>query len=494
MRMKKVLQGTALTALAAAALAGTVTADASAAEKFPFNNVKFNLDGYAEYEWEDEDGEYYYDEYPADVSMNITAPEGSKEIMVGVASFKNGAVKIADTAWEVHDVKDEDEIVYVDLSKLSVTKDNYIAVKSDSTDPVFFRIGASITKLGFNYNAGTNTLTFKDGMKTGTNASSLNKDNTTLMYRTSFSPWSEVDCYTYTGEKPNRTKTFNDKNVVFQEYQYQGATVYLRTAGIENDMTQTDNKLTNVKDANDKSTTPAEYDLYNAGYMPSKEVKLNIAKQANGPSVKGDYVNGKVNIPANTQYRVIASGGAISGTTEKPYESTTAKATPTVSELLKLANGEKGTATSGTIEVRKAPVTTGKGKAASKWTRVAIETPDKIDITGATKGDKEFLLGENVDIEATGGAITLSNKIKIEVTTAASGSKKGQVNGVKVTVPSEVKYDVSVDVGAKKPTIVQSSKDKTIKVNAGTTIKIGKAGNAKSKAWASGTVTIGKTK
>lgn len=469
MKIKRVLQGTALTALAAAALAGTVTADASAAEKFNFNNVTFEL-GY-------------------NVGMYITPPEGSKEIMVGVASFKNGAVKIADTAWEVHDVYDEDEGIYVDLSKLSVTKDNYIAVKSDSTDPVFFRIGASITKLGFDYNAGTNTLAFKDGMKTGTNASSLNKDNTQLMYRTQFSSWDELYCYTWNDDG---TKKFNDKNVVFQDYQYQGATVYLRTAGIENDMTLKDNQLGTVEDANDKSTTKAKYDLYNAGFMPSKEVKVNIAKQANGPSVKADYVNGKVNIPANTQYRVIASGGVISGTDEKPYESTTAKATPTVSELLKLT---KTAATSGTIEVRKAPKTDGKkGKAASKWTRVPIEIPDKIVITGAKRGNADFTLGNTVEIEATGGAITLADGITVEVTAAASGSKKGQVNGVKVKVPDKCEYDVNVDVGAAKPTTVNIGKEKTIKVTAGKEIKIGKAGNKKSKAWASETISIGKTK
>ena len=478
MRMKKVLQGTALTALAAAACIGAGVADASAEvvkNPFPVDNVEFSLNG--------------------DVSMYVSVPKDTKEIMVGVASYNKskGTVKIADTAWEVHDVKEENNYRYIDtidLSKLSVTKDNYIAVKSDSTDPVYFRISPSIVKQKYEYNAGTNTITFKT-FTAAENAKGLDANNTSLMYRTQFGRWSEVDCYTWTDDG---TKKFNDKNVVFQEYQYQGATLYLRVAGYGNSFDSEDTEymkalnLGNVKDAADNSI---EYPLYNAGCMPSKEVKLNIAKQANGPSVKGDYVNGKVNIPANTQYRVIASGGVISGTTEKPYESTTAKATPTVSELLKLASA---TATSGTIEVRKAPVTTGKGKAASKWTRVAIEIPEPIDITGAKKGDKDFSLGENVEIEATGGAITLSNKIKIEVTTAASGSKKGQVNGVKVTVPSEIKYDVSVDVGAKKPTTVQSGKDKTIKVNAGTTIKIGKAGNKKSKDWASGTVTIGKTK
>lgn len=466
--MKKVLQGTALTALAAATCIGAGVADASAEvvkNPFPVDNVEFSLNG--------------------DVSMYVSVPKDTKEIMVGVASYNKskGTVKIADTAWEVHDVNSYGYIDSIDLSKLSVTKDNYIAVKSDSTDPVYFKISPSIVKQKYEYKADTNNISFKTF--TAAEGSGLDKDNTRLVYRTQFGDWGLVECYN------DETGKFDDKNAVFQEYQYQGATLYLRVAGQANYFDSEDPEymkalnLGNVKDATNNSI---EYPLYNAGYMPSKEVKLNIAKQANGPSVKGDYVKGEVNIPKNTEYRVIASGGAMSGADGK-YATETGKIA--VRKLLDLAST---TATSGTIEVRKAPVSTGKGKVASKWTRVAIEIPDKIVITGAKRGNADFTLGNTVEIEATGGAITLSNGITVEVTAAASGSKKGQVNGVKVKVPDKCEYDVNVDVGAAKPTTVNIGKEKTIKVTAGKEIKIGKAGNKKSKAWASETISIGKTK
>ncbi len=491
MKIKRVLQGTALTALAAAAWAGAGTTDAAAAETevktFPFNNVKFILDGIDEYQYEDEDGYEGYWEQPSGVAMRIAVPEGSREIMVGVASYNANkkTVKIADTAWQVHDVDgDEGEQVYVDLSKLSVTKDNYIAVKSESTKPVYYRIGASITKQKFKYDPSTNAISITT-FTPSANASSLTKDNTSLTFRTQFGPWSDVDCYTWTGN----TRKFDEKNEVFQEYQYQGATLYLRFAGIENNMDLPANKLDQVEDANDKSATKAKYDLYNAGFMPSKEVKLNIAKQANGPSVSADYVNGKVKVPAKTEYRVIASGGAISGTKEKPYEENSGKTTPTVAELLKLANGEKGTATSGTIEVRKAAVS-GK-KAPSKWTRVAIEIPEKIDVTGVTKGDKTGItLDDKSELMATGGAITLKDKTKIEIKT----NKNGAVNGITITVPTDCKYGVVVDVAGKKTTVKNDNKAKTIKTAADKEIKIGKAGDKKAKTWASDTISIGKTK
>lgn len=481
MKIKRVLQGTALTALAAAAWAGAGTTDAAAAETktFPFDNVSFDLSGYN------------------DISMDVHVPKGDREIMVGVASYNANkkTVKIADTAWEVHDVdNDEDYNEYwrnwitVNLSKLSVTKDNYIAVKSESTEPVYYRIGASITKQKFKYDPSTNAISITT-FTPSANASSLTKDNTSLIYRTQYGRWNPVDCYTNEYVNGKYTEKFDEKNEVFQEYQYQGATLYLRFAGIENYLSDPANKLDQVEDANDKSATKAKYDLYNAGFMPSKEVKLNIAKQANGPSVSADYVNGKVKIPAKTEYRVIASGGAISGKEEKPYEENSSKTTPTVGELLKLANGEKGTATSGTIEVRKAAVT-GK-KAPSKWTRVAIEIPEKIDVTGVTKGDKTGItLDDKSELTATGGAITLKDKTKIEIKT----NRNGAVNGITITVPTDCKYGVVVDVAGKKTTVKNDNKAKTIKTAADKEIKIGKAGNKKAKTWASDTISIGKTK
>lgn len=487
MRMKRVLQGTALTALAAAAWVGAGTADAAAAEKFPFNNVNFDLNGYGYYNY---DEEMLY----GGIGMYVDVPEGSREIMVGVASYNANkkTVKIADTAWEVHDVDKENDYgqVYVDLSKLSVTKDNYIAVKSESTDPIYYRIGASVTKQKFKYDPSTNAISITT-FTPSANASTLTKDNTQLVYRTQYSPWGDVNCYTKTKGDKGTTRTFNEKNEVFQEYQYQGATLYLRFAGMVNENLYTDNpdKPEEVTDANDKSSIPAKYDLYNAGFMPSKEVKLNIAKQANGPSVSADYVNGKVNIPAKTQYRVIASGGAMSGTKEKPYEDSSSKTPKTIQELLKLANGETGTATSGTIEVRKAAVA-GK-KAPSKWTRIAIEIPDKIDVTGAKKGEDVLNLDDKSELMATGGAITLKNNIKIEVT---KDTKKGNVNGVQVTVPTECKYSVVVDIAGKKTTVKNNAQVKKIKTTAGNEIKISKAGDKKGKTWASEAISIGKTK
>ncbi len=504
MRIKRVLQGTALTALAAVAWASVGTADAAAADvpasnSFPVQDrgVEFDLYGYGE------------------ISATIKAPtDNTKEIMVGIGSYNDSkkTVKIADNAWSVYDVDelygrwDDDKNEYVpvmgakvDLSKLSVTKDNYIAIKSESTDPVYFRISASITKQKYTYNAGTNAIAFtKFEQGNSKTAGTLTADNTTLLYRTQGSYWNSLDgdnedeYSIYTGYGENRK--FNAQNKIFQNYQYQGATLYLKVAGYAADELKDQDKISGgVKDANDKSANPTVYDFYQAGYMPSKEVKLNIAKQANGPSVSADYVKGEVKIPNNTEYRVIASGGAIDkeGTEKDPY-SKGSGSNVKVADLLKFATG----ATSGTIEVRKAATTNGKGKAASKWTRVSIEMPDPIDVTGATQKGVAVngKLTKDTVISATAGTIVLKDKTSIEATT---NNKTKAVNGVKVTVSTDCKYGIVVTVGSAKPvTVKNDGKAKTIKATAGAEVKIYKAGDKKTKAWANSTeqaVTIGKT-
>ena len=297
------------------------------------------------------------------------------------------------------------------------------------------------------------------------------------MYRTQFGDWGLVECYN------DETGKFDDKNAVFQEYQYQGATLYLRVAGQANYFDSEDPeymKALNLGNVKDAANNNIEYPLYNAGYMPSKEVKLNIAKQANGPSVSANYVTGEVKIPNNTEYRVIASGGAMDkqGTEKDPY-SKGSGSNVKVADLLKFATG----ATSGTIEVRKAPVSTGKGKAASKWTRVSIEIPDPIDVTGATQKGVAIAgeLNKDTVISATAGVITLKDKTTIEAT---KNNRTGAVNGVKVTVSTDCKYGVVVTVGSKTVTVKNDGKAKTIKATAGAEVKIHKAGDKKTKAWA----------
>lgn len=439
MRTKRVLQWTALTALAAAAWMGAGTVDASAAEApvFSIDNVGSISTGGA---------------------LTIkTKDTGYKEIMFGVASYNKNknTVKIADTAWDVYETGNS-ESISIDLSKLSLTKDNYIAIKSESTKPIYLKVEASVKSQKVKYDATSHKLGIENIKKVGTD---VNESSIKWEYRTTYSSWCD----------------FDEKNDVFTEYEPQGATLYVRAKAGTLDQSEE----SGVKDA---TNNPVK--VYKFALMPGKESKVNIKKMANGPSVSVNYTAGSLKLPNNTEYRVIASGGAI------PDKTQAGGGTKTVAELLEASDVK--TATSGTIEVRK---TASGSKTASKWTRIDMEIAGKIDITNAKQGGTVLPLGDTASIEATGGAITLANGITIEVTTATSGSNKGKVNGIKVTVPTDAKYDFNFDVGGTKPTTVKNgASGKTIKITEGKEIKIGIAGNKKSKQWVGEYISIGKVK
>lgn len=424
MRIKRVLQGTALTALAAAAWMGAGTVDASAAEATDFPIAKVNGISTS-----------------GAITIN-TENSGYKEIMFGVASYNKGkqTVKIADSAWDVYEVKDSKSIS-IDLSKLSFTKDNYIAIRSESTDPIYIRIGASVTNQKTTYKAGKLDIQFK---KTGENAGSLDPKTTDLEYRTTYSSWND---FKYNGSSED----------MFTEYQSQGATLYVRAkASKSNSFTE----VTKIKDAAGK-----EYTFYTGPLMPGKESKVNIKKMANGPSVSANYVTGEVKVPNNTQYRVIASGCSFSDIADGSGNSIS------IRNLLDLSDTTNKAATSGTIEVRKKATST---KPASKWTCVKIEIPAAPVFTTMVTGHT-----------ATAGALEVVDGIKIEPIKNTKGGKNEYSGKVNITAGS---YDISVKIeGATKPiTIKKGVTKKSIKVAADKKISIAKAGNKKTKDWISG--------
>lgn len=460
MRIKRVLQGTALTALAAAAWMGAGTADASAAA-LTTEDVDFCFGCL-----DDDDNQL---EGP---HMHIRPDKDSKEIMVAVAASSKKGLKIADTAWDVYEVEVDDDdnakSIVVDLSKLNNTKDNYVAIKADSSKPMYIRIRGSVKSQQIKYNPKTAGLDIN--VKKVTDGSNITKDNVDWEYRTSYGSWTYVPL-----------TIFNDKNEeianpdLFKEYQYQGATLYVRAAG----------KNTTVKDPNKEKDvaklvaagtidivgSTEKGDLYDAGWMPGKETKVNIAKMANGPKVNVDYVKGIVKVPAGTEYRLIASGSSIVTDKENPFDNAS-KSDKTVAELLKAANEgvtPATAATSGVIEVRKKAT---DKKSPSKWTRVDIEIPDAIVF------DNKTVQNNKVKI-ATGGSVNIGDGITI----AANVNKKKEYAG-NVTIKAGDKYGITVEAGGKKVTIKAGKENKKVTVATGSKIKIAKAGDKKAKTWA----------
>ncbi|MFG6392808.1 MAG: hypothetical protein K1W24_01255 [Lachnospiraceae bacterium] len=418
MKIKRVLQGTALTALAAAAWMGAGSTDASAAVN-PATGVTF-------------DGN----------SLNITAESDDLEIMTSVAKASGSDNKIKISAWDVY----EGNTAKVDLSKLNVTKDSYIAVKTDDMDkPFLVKIAATTKKTKVDLNKETakiNKVTLTEG------------EATEIQVRTAIGAY---------GEKA-AVSSFD-----FSNYQYQGASLYVRVPAKITTATKEANQLPSAI-KNDET----KYDVYSVGSLPGKEAKVNIPKQANGPSVPVDYVKGKVSIPAKTEYRVVVATASALVPSSSAVKVDKKDPKP-VSELL---NG----ASKAVVEVRKT-ATTGK-KCASKWTRVEIAAPKTFaedSITTEFKADA-----------ATADAIakvTTGSSLEIKYTTDKKATKK---TGFSIANACSVafQYYVGDDVNSAADKDIKTLKATTGKANlkkdaaAGKKIWIRVAGDKKSARWA----------
>ncbi|MCI9077426.1 MAG: hypothetical protein HFH68_00700 [Lachnospiraceae bacterium] len=422
MKIKRVLQGTALTALAAAAWMGAGSADASASATATGITADAN-------------GNYV---------LNVTGT--GKEVMVGVAKVsKSGVAKVA--SWDVYDGTS----ATVDLSKLNTTVDNYIAIKDNDEKVTFIGIAAASKKNTIAFNAATGKITevkTKVGTTDGTAAE--------VQYRTATSNWSAATALSA---------------IDLAKYQYQGATLYVRVPSSSTATVGTPS----VK------FEDTEYNVSPVGSLPSKETKLNIAKQANGPAVTLDYTKGTAKVKKGTEYRVVGSS-IVSGAAVEANGSTLDVAT------VLAANDAEGV-----LEVRtaaKVDTNVKKCKVASKWTRVLIEKPKTFtEVAGVITTNTAATTGEALATVTTGGATA----IKVEYTTKKVKNVETK-NGVKLTNSSALAYQYFV--GSAAPTADTAAKDiKTLKakgtrdvvaniVTTGNTkIYIRVAGDKKAKRW-----------
>jgi len=469
MSIKRVLQGTALTALAAAAWIGAGTgalaaeentADAGKQSAFPVGNV---------------------DIYPGSNNMGVTVPDGAREIIVGVGKYNKNKKTVKIASWDVHDVYDY-TYVSVDLSKLSNVKDNYIAVKTESTKPIYFRIAAGYKSQKAVYNAATNILSITNPKKGSENTAELKE-------------W-DIGYDSYKEDDLKETKLFED-------LQYQGGTVYINstaTGGAIDATTGLPKELEEVTDAADKSASPEKYKVYDGGQMPGKQTKLNIAKQANGPSVPVNYVKGTVTIPNKTEYRLLKNDAGVYSFVEEKVTVTengtaheivqtkvtasSAKTETTVADLFK----DQDAASGGVLEVRKAASTNGKGKAASKWTRVDLDMPVEIALADG--------YGKDIKITTTGTAVIDKDK-KIELSYDKDKKDKYSTKS-SITVKNGLTGNIDAYVGSTKPDAktkgvktIKASKNVSMKVSNGSSVWIRTAGDKKTKTWAGAYTNVG---
>lgn len=442
MRIKRVLRGTALTAFAAAAWFGAGSAGASAAVSIA--DVKF-------------------DEQNISLEVNFSDPE----LMVGIARV-DSSKKAKVTTWDIFEPEAGGTgTAKIDLSKLSVVKDNYIAITTNDMEiPLYIKLAATAKR---------NRITFHGDTAKISDFKADSKDVTDIEYRRTTDAWTN--------------KTVKISEIEFSEYQYQGAVLYLRVPG--------EDRLDGIKASAKAGSTEDVYkdikegqvdintvkgasaimaDVYNIGSLPGKEVKLNIAKQANGPSVPVDYKKGTVTINQNLEYRVIKDSGIVS------YAAIASKSVKNVSDILGASDGLPAES-SGVIEVRKAAATKGKGKSASKWTRVQLEEPKALALVPGTADINTATAGQPVTISTTSGAI-MEAGYKLN-------SKNTAVTYLVLTNKTSDNYEYYLGsavpaVGDKAIKTIKGSKAANIKKDdvSGKNIYIRMAGDKKTKRWA----------
>lgn len=420
MKIKRVLQGTALTALAAAAWMGAGSVDASAAD-FPIGNINATAEG---------------------ISVSFT----DNELMVSVLKVGKGKAEAKITSWDVY----EGGSANIDLSKLKATADNYIAIKTDSTDPIVLHIAPSNSKYKAEYHAVEQKINITNGTA-----------NAGYEYRTLYSGWEGV----------------NLDNAFGRDFQYQGATIYIREVA---DFHPTPSEsTTKINDVTIKSS-PVAMTTYDIGRLPGKELKFNIAKEANGPSVAADYTKGIVKIKTGLEWRLVTTS---IGSTSAAVEAD-AKNGKSVNDIV-------GTADEGTLEVRKAATGTGKkGKIASKWTRIKVQ--------------KLADIGDKVNPNADVSKVTTGSSTGVDVFTATGASinakfdydsKKDKVKSLIITnnLTSDIEYVVKDTAPSVTDKAKKIGKGKTAKFTEKTPgqLWIRIAGNKKDKVWVTNYASVG---
>ena len=157
MRIKRVLQGTALTALTAIAWFSAGSAGASASVSI--QDVVFDEE-----------------------NISLEVQFSDTELMAGIAKVdKNKKAKV--TAWDIYEPAEGTSTgnAKIDLSKLNVTKDNYIALMTnDMQSPLYIKLAAAAKK---------NRITFRSDTARISDFKADGKDIEEIDYRRTTDAW-----------------------------------------------------------------------------------------------------------------------------------------------------------------------------------------------------------------------------------------------------------------------------------------------------------------
>lgn len=394
----------------------------------------------------------------------------NEEVMFGMATkgSKSDKITFKVSAWDIFEISSQEEKeIAVDLSKLSNIKDNFIAIKTDSMEvPIIIKIPKVPKAASVTYNAASHELEFKVGEK---KSEAELKAAIDYEWRTQYSNWNSP-------KDAEEQLTNGVAKKTFDEFKYQGATLYIRTPGEPKaPIKETEDTDIKAKGAYDANNIDKKITVYDAGSFPGKEAKLNIAKQANGPSVAAKYTSGTLTLPSSAEYRVVTIENGV-----KNIPNLTSNPTRTSVPITNLLPSSS-VATQGILEVRTKESNTGKKpKAASKWTRIPLSNVSELKVSGA-------------DGDITNSKVTDSKNIKILEITKNTDS-------ISIANQTDDSYQIVVMAETETPKIdtrqtYRLSGKATVTIRNdknGQIVYIRKAGDSRTKTWVSNYVKIGK--
>ena len=194
------------------------------------------------------------------------------QIYAGIATVNAKTNVITEPkAWETYDKSK----AVIDLSGLKNNKDNYIQIKGNrNSDVITIKIPAVTEQLKAKFDAvsGVAKVTKKDKSEYAG----------ALQFRTQFSDWAD----------------FSNTARTFASYTQRGTTLYLRVPANQTE-SLTDTTTAIVKDKANQEVTCLVTKSF-----PGSEFKMSVAKTADAPKAKVDYVNNTFSPAKGQEYRV----------------------------------------------------------------------------------------------------------------------------------------------------------------------------------------------
>ena len=453
--MKKLLTGVCVVAAAAAIQFGA-SADASAATIQP-KDVTIDY---------------------ANQKLTVTESSTTKDLQIGFSAATckvvkskvkdaEGKIQIVSTntlvpaqaaAWEWHDGNAN---ITIDLSSLNRAKDNYIQLKGDkNAEPLTIKIPAINSKVAAVFDAVNAKVTIND-ITDRKNPVAITTG--TVEYRTQYSGWT----------------TYTAGSTKLDMYQDKGATLNFRLAASAKALVSTAKV--------DTTSIPGESVYSLTGTFPGKELKVAVAKRANGPKVTADYVNVLFSLPAKTEYRF-----------NKASQLGTWTMAENPDKAAKLTDIESNLTVDGTLEVR---IAAAGNRTASKATKLAFAKQDTLTAPSYKSGKATVTAVDKIKANE----IT-KNTLGADYSVAYSSKtvKKVTTNYVDITNNTDSTYQVIVanaevyptttlPVGSARATAtLAANKTVSVKVTDGQLVFIRKTGNAKQAIWATPYVALGK--